>query len=416
MTMRTKKIRKIFALALASVMTVGMMSTVAFASGSTSSSSGTTEITEIPITKVVSVETKNVTLPEETFYFSMTPADDLNKDSKDSNGNVVEKGPELTTSQVSIAFGANSNTTTGEATDSTTFDLDFVDDFDHTGIYRYYIKEDGSKDITGKMTNVSNGYITYDDTKYIVDLYVTQDSDSKFIVSNVITTVSNSGTTTKPNSIKFTNSIDCASLKIYKKVEGTEYTKGELYEFRILIPVGGTTITLTDGQKIKARICDANGVVVDTENNRTDANGNVYLEVGGDSINADMSEGSTFYLKDGEYLEIPGAPVSMIYKVEEVTDKIADEGYTVTYDYKETGSFSAKEGETSTFTNDTNMSGNIVQGTVNTDTNEVTFINTRNMEVPNSGIRMDVLPYVMILLIAICGGVIYFVRKRKAAR
>jgi hypothetical protein len=48
------------------------------------------------------------------------------------------------------------------------------------------------------------------------------------------------------------------------------------------------------------------------------------------------------------------------------------------------------------------------------DTNEVIFINTKN--VTNTGIVLDVLPYVVVLLIAACGVVLYTVKKSRSAK
>jgi hypothetical protein len=186
-----------------------------------------------------------------------------------------------------------------------------------------------------------------------------------------------------------------------------------LYTFRILIPVGGTTIVLEDGQTFQARICDKNGTVIDTENNRTDENGNVTIKVAGDSITADMETyGNTFQLKNGEWLELLGVPVTMIYKVEEVTDteQFKKEGYTVTYDYKEYG-----ENETGSSGLKKDQEGSVVQGTINTESNEVTFRNTRNIEIPNSGISVDIIPYVLLMVVAVCGVILFVFKKRRSA-
>jgi hypothetical protein len=98
----------------------------------------------------------------------------------------------------------------------------------------------------------------------------------------------------------------------------------------------------------------------------------------------------------------------MIYKVEEDTDAIADENYTVTYNYTEIG---YKSTETMGKTKDN--SGNSVQGTINTNTNEVEFVNTRNMDVPNSGVSLNFIPYVVILLVAVCGAILLVYNKKR---
>jgi hypothetical protein len=202
-----------------------------------------------------------------------------------------------------------------------------------------------------------------------------------------------------------------------KLVDGEEYTKDELFTFRILIPVGGTTIKLEQGETITAKIMNNNGEVKDSRTNNT---GIVNIVVNGENINAKMSEfATTFQLKKDEWLQIEGAPVSMIYKVEEVVDdatvnaskkSLIDEGYTTTYEYKETG-----DNAFTTTGHQKDVSGYVKQGTINTDTNLLTFTNSRTVDV-GTGINLDLMPYVLITLIAVCGGVLLVVRKRRVDR
>jgi hypothetical protein len=413
-----KKLKRILLCTLTSAMTLSMLpTTAAFAAGVDD------PITEIPVYKTVTVETKGTLLPTEKFAISMVPAteEELNPvvdgtatPTTDANGQTIEAGPALKEDTVIFTFDATDNTASGSVQKNDKFKMEFKEAFDHTGVYRYYVTEKGVVDAEGNTTNTDNGYITFDKTKYVVDLYVDQNKDGDFVVANVVTTIPDKNT--KPQTISFTNAIDCATLKIYKEVEGTEYQAGELYNFRILIPVGGTTIVLEDGQKIQARICDVNGTVIDTENGRTDEEGNIEFTVQGANLSANMATyGNAFQLKKGEWLELIGVPVTMVYKVEEVTDtdQFKKEGYTVTYDYKEYGS---NKNDNTGYVKD--QKGSVVSGTINTDTNEVTFRNTRNIEVPNSGISVDVIPYVLILLVVVCGGFLFFfnLKKRRTAR
>jgi hypothetical protein len=400
-----KKFKRILALALAAIMALGMYSTSVFATGAED------PCTEIEVTKTVTVDKNGTLLPEETFHITMLPA---TEEGTDANGQKVEVGPSLVNDTIEFTFDSTDSTSTGSVEKSDAFELTFVtpDDatsaFDHTGVYRYYVTEQEAFDENGD--EVSNGYIDYDTTKYIVDLYIDQNSKGEYVVSNYVITID--GQSTKPPKIAFENEISCSNLMIYKQVKGTEYQQGEFYTFRILIPVGGTTIDLTEGQKLQAQIYDANGLVIDTENGRTDANGLVELTVAGDDIGADMAKYATeFKLKKGEYLEILGVPVTMVYKVQEVTDTddFAKEGYTVTYNYKEYGT-----NETDTKGELKGQEGDTVIGTINTESNEVTFINTRNIEVPNSGVSIDFLPYALALIVAVCGGVLFIIMKKRS--
>jgi hypothetical protein len=110
----------------------------------------------------------------------------------------------------------------------------------------------------------------------------------------------------------------------------------------------------------------------------------------------------------------------MIYFVEEAD--VTGEGYTQKYTYIE-------EGRRSTVTVDNNTGSTdedaiaavdengsvVIKGTVNTTKNEVNFINTRYINT-ETGISLDLIPYVLILTAAVCGGILFFVKKRRTDR
>jgi hypothetical protein len=404
-----KKFKKLLSLVIAALLALTMLPTTLSAYAAE---------TSIRVYKTVKVDAASwgALLPSETFKITMVPAtneqlnpvvEDKVVPATDLNGKKVEAGPTLKTDTLEFDFDATDSTSSGSVEKYDDFKLEFNSDFTHTGIYRYYITETADSN--------KAGYISYDTTTYYVDLYVQQDASSNYYVANYV--VVDTATNAKPQKISFENEIDCADLVIAKQVNGVEYQKDEFYTFRILIPVGGTTIVLEDGQKFQAKILDANNeTVIDEENGRTDDKGNVEIVVGGTSLNDDMSKGTTFKLKAGEKLKIIGAPVSMVYKVEEVTDteQFQKEGYTVTYDYIEQGTFNADKTKDGTNTTLSNQTGNSVTGTVNTSKNEVHFINSRIIESP-TGIALEVLPYAIIALVAACGIVLFVYKKRRSA-
>jgi hypothetical protein len=421
-----KKFKQVLSIAMVLVLAMSMFTLFASATGVND------PITEIPVSKIVKVTQKGTLLPTETFHISMVPAtaDELyTTDSEgkqvpvtDSNKQKVESGPALSDSTLTFTFTADDNTETGSVTKSDVFKMQFaVPDgattaFDHTGVYRYYITEQEARDADGN--EVKNGYIDYDTSKYVIDLYVDQNSKGEFVVINYVASIE--GKDSKPNTISFTNTISCSTLKILKTVEGTEYKQGELYTFQLLIPIGGkdkgTTIVLEDGYTFDAEIYNTKGKVTDVEGGRTDDKGIVKIKVAGDDINADMDTyATTFQLKADEYLQINGVPVTMVYKVQEVVDSedFQKQGYTVTHTYEEYGT-----NNTATRTTDKveEKDGNVVTGVINTLSNTVTIINTRNIDVPNSGITLDVLPYVLILTVALCGVLLLVISKKKRAR
>jgi hypothetical protein len=52
---------------------------------------------------------------------------------------------------------------------------------------------------------------------------------------------------------------------------------------------------------------------------------------------------------------------------------------------------------------------------VNTTSTTVTFTNKRELTTP-TGISVDVIPYVLVMLIAVCGAVLFISKKRRIAR
>jgi hypothetical protein len=410
-----KKFKKVMSLALASIMTLSMCAVSALSAGAVDAK----DYSKLPVTKKLVVNSEKTVVPEATFEFEMNPvaAADLKDSSgnplKDTNGTVIQVGPDLADNTLDITFNED-NTAADDAgeltmTNADTLKYDYFDltkfdgKFNNTGVYRYEVTETGSL-VNDEIKNIS--YITYDETTYYVDLYVVQNDKGEYVVNSyVLTKVDADGTeTAKPDSVTFKNKYNCSDINIYKTVEGTEYQQGEYYNFKILIPVGGKTIDLVDGSYFLAKIIDSAGSAV--KDDRVDENGYLKLYVRGDTIDSPMTEGTAFKLKAGEHLQILDVPTTMIYKVEEDKDTAAAEGYTVTYNYDEEGGIS-----TSTMGNKTNQSGCTVQGTVNSSKNTVTFKNTRNIT-PNTGLSFDVLPYALIVLVAACGGVLLIIKKK----
>jgi hypothetical protein len=374
-------------------------------------------ITGITVTKAVTAKA-GVTLPNEKFYIQMAPAEvaegtkagaTVGDDGTTSGGITVEAGPALATSVLEFDFGASNKTQTGKTSSSADFNItSFADGgFNHAGVYRYNITEVSKNDdgTYSALTAPEEGktyYVEYDYTTYQVDLYVSADNTSnKYVVTSVA--VSEVGKTEKPTSITFTNQINCANITITKAIDGDAYTNGESFDFYILIPKGGDTITLTANDTIQAQKYDAEGK----------ASGDPFtLKVDGDTINeAAATYGTKFSLKDGESLQIT-APVSMIYKVVEAD--YSDEGYTTTVDYESEGQFgqgNEADGKLLTETVDGKTYTGI-RGTTETTVNSVLFKNSRNDAAPSTGVNTDFVPYVLVLLVALAGGALLAFKKR----
>jgi hypothetical protein len=394
-------------------------------------------IKTIPIEKTVSVSQRGVSLPTETFYFQMIPAtvQDLTVDNKrltvsESSSVEIQPGVELSNPVISLNFDASDSTIAKDVTKNGEFELKFAETFAGQGVYRYYIQEvekvetkndDGTTTTTYvPVTNKTTGedqmnYIEYDTSKYIVDLYMNHDADGNLVVTNTV--VQKVDLKYKPNSISFENKINCTTVVIKKKVDGITYQKDEAFTFHIMIPVGGDTITLAEGEKIQCAVYDKTNTLI--------ANAPTTLEVGGANEDAKVSDYNEFTLHDGDYMVIY-APLAMIFKVEEAD--YSKEGYTTTAIYTETGKFDSDtkttEDKTIDDTNDadvvegTNAEDGIVtvKGTANSDGTTVVFKNTRQVSV-DTGINLDFLPYVLVLVGALAAaGVWFFFRKRRTVR
>jgi hypothetical protein len=466
MLIMKKNLKRALSLLLAATMTLSMSTISAFAdetespSATETTGTGTTEkttevkwVTELPVTKCIKVA-ENAAIPEQTFTFTMTPATQDEIDAKkygvtttEISNQTVKPGIDMTSksasAEVEYTFNSKDIADTSKTTssdgvitvtkDDKSFNLSSIA-FSNSGIYRYYITED--------IPDTKEPYIEYDSNVYIVDLYVvvkgTENGKATYGIKGLTITESNgkSVTVTKPTKIVFTNTIKEKLLTISKDVVGDEYTKDELFDFWIKIPVGGDTITLTQDTVIYAKIYDDNGQVTDKTRTYINENGLVELKVNGekrettetndqgivtavtinDTVKNIQDEGTHFQLKNGERLEIY-APVTMIYYV--VEKDYSSEGYAQTYTYEE-------DGKKSTLTSDNNnddgmgtvkdpyeAKGVVIKGTVNTGTNTVAFINTRNVDLPNTGINLDLVPYILLTLIAVCGGILFISRKKR---
>jgi hypothetical protein len=412
--MKMKKLKKIFSMALASVMALSMLTFPVSADNDKGD-----VIDSIAVSKTITVN-RNASIPQETFNFKMTPATTTEINGAKAGSIAIEPGPALTKDTISYTVSSTdtSDVENGKLTKTgQTFDLSGLS-FDHAGVYRYYIEE--------VPPTTKEPYIAYSTDKYMIDLYVYSESTGYKPRDIAVTKIvkSESGETTtyvKPTAIDFTNAINTRDLTIKKTVVGEEYSTDEAFDFWIEIPVGGDTIILTKGATFTATLCDTNGEVLD-ENGKPityslKVNGSDGDEGVTPTVESVKGFGTHFTLKNGQYLKIC-APATMIYFV--VEKNYSSEGYTQTYRYTEYGSK-----KTATMTKDgeddeeKTALDTVIKGTVNTGTNTLEFINTREIEkpaTPSTGINLNLAPYVLITLIAVCGGILFFARKRRVDR
>jgi hypothetical protein len=208
-------------------------------------------------------------------------------------------------------------------------------------------------------------------------------------------------TTAKPNNAKFTNTYSVQDLTI-KKVVNDDMNEGGSFNFKIMIPVTGGAVNLKANETIHAEIWEGEG-----DDAKKVGDNDIDITIKGANASADVDEnGTSFSLSNGQYLKIPGAPVGMLYIVKE-TDANTN-GYVTKWSYTAEGDFISevtKEDQTA----------EVCEGEINNGSNSVVFTNTRTVSTP-AGVTLDVLPYAVVVVIALACVALLFLKKRKNAR
>jgi hypothetical protein len=430
-----RKLKKFLSLVLAAAMTCSLSVAPVLAEGEepTTTTDTTTTITDtadtgttttdgvyssskLPIQKVLELAAGS-SVPTGDFTFKIEPVSADTIGDETISGMTVQAGVDLTNPTITInmvngytslnqeSVAGLKGTVTG-VTQTVEYDFDENADWTSAGIYRYTVSEDA--------TNPLSFIQEYDDAVFTVDVYVT-----------------NKGTSDEPNykvsyikaydsdkyksPIVFKNTTNTESLVIAKKV--TDYLNAnptQAFTFWIKIPVGGDSLTLREGEGFAAVKTDANG------DKTTYTAADSPIKVGGDDKNdageyLDASKETPsaekgwcrFTLKNGESLTIQDVPVGMIYFLYE--EQVA--GFD-TYEENATAAHTPSESKDDyTYYKD----GKIAKHTIVDKNNYETFWNIREM--PNSGIVLNIMPYVAIVLIAAAAGIIALIaRKKRIAR
>lgn len=336
-------------------------------------------IKELEFTKVFENTEGNV-LPDATFEFSMTPTAGIIDDKdKTSEGIPIRKGIALENDKASVSFKALT-----DSEQKGKFSLVTKEAMTGPAIYRYTVKEVST-------SKGENDPIQYDNSTYTVDLTVDNEGNIVGVTSLKDGDSANSGNT----DITFVNTCKFDNLAIVKKVTGDYGEKDRLFHFTLDIPAPGDNIDLTEGDTIS-------GVIEkrDTE-----------------SIPVTITVGTKFGfdLKDGEALVVKNVPDGMIYTVTE--DKYEDYETTITYtaDIKD----NANNAESNIIRT---VKGNVYNAAKKgQDTpiveggNTVLFTNNKGAKA-NTGIKMDVTPYIVVFVIAAVGIIFLATRKKRENR
>jgi hypothetical protein len=107
----------------------------------------------------------------------------------------------------------------------------------------------------------------------------------------------------------------------------------------------------------------------------------------------------------------------MIYKVGE--KDYSSEDYTTTVTYESSGTANKKNDADGTLFEEAQTDGtkyNCVRGTTETTVNSVMFTNSREAAKPDTGINLDFIPYMLVLVLAAAGGAVLAYKKRRMVR
>lgn len=371
-----KKNKRILSTLIALVLLCAMTATTAYADVPSSLTvDAVTENGTINLTKYLVVD-KDAPVPAVSFSFSLAPetvADNTNT----GNGLPVYTGPAVTDGTATVTFANGDTTTDGAADDGIADDVNKKyatgtatlslagAAFTKPGAYRYGVTE----------TTTGGSGLTVDSSKFIVDVYVgyaTPEGGSESADLSILQVIIKKDGSGDKSEIAFKNIFASRSLTVTKTVAGNMGDRTKEFSFTLNLTANDK---LTSGTTVTA---------VKTAQNGTTSN--VTVTVGSDC---------TFTLKHGETLAVPGLPEGTSYTVTETKD----DDYTTTV---------ASTGGTGSFDADNNKVSNTMGSTGNTEA----FTNTASKTV-DTGIILDIAPYIIIFIIAIVGAILFFGRKRK---
>ncbi|HHY0092234.1 TPA: QVPTGV class sortase B protein-sorting domain-containing protein [Streptococcus pyogenes] len=288
-------------------------------------------------------------MPKTDYTFSVNP--DSAATGTESNL-PIKPGIAVNNQDIKVSY-SNTDKTSGKEKQVV---VDFMKvTFPSVGIYRYVVTEN---------KGTAEG-VTYDDTKWLVDVYVGNNEkgglEPKYIVSK-------KGDSATKEPIQFNNSFETTSLKIEKKVTGNTGDHKKAFNF---------TLTLQPNEYYEASSV-------------------VKIEENGQTKDVKIGEAYKFTLNDSQSVILSKLPVGINYKVEEA--EANQGGYTTTA--------TLKDGEKlSTY--------NLGQEHKTDKTSdEIVVTNKRDTQVP-TGVVGTLAPFAVLSIVAI-GGVIYITKRKKA--
>jgi hypothetical protein len=404
-----KKMKRIMAMATAAAMMVSMFAVTAFADVTSANTLlETTDdgvLLKVPVT--YGMDSKTLAQELEFDYTLESPALTESDVVSTSQGESIriKAGPEVTATvefDSTDTYTASSDGSRKTATKYAEFDLsDLLTDDYGQGVYRYVLSE-------AKAETSINTSIPASTTTYQLDIYVTYNETSK---ANEISYViarekTESGVGDKLATLGYDHGITGTDLIITSHVEGNFLDTDHLFTYTIDIPAEGSGTTGTKGG-----VTFTTGDEIPIEIHTLDDDGNWVVT---DSV---VVVGTTFtqQLKDTEYMVLPKLPVGMIFTVTQT----ADDDYTTrnTYSFIDETVGSMTKSGTSSLGNeqDYEVSHDLQLVQIYSESNKIDFYNKRDIVV-DTGVTVDVLPYALVMVMALCGGILFVSKKRSSVR
>jgi hypothetical protein len=411
-----KKMKRIMAMATAAAMMVSMFAVTAFAGSESNSSTITSAntlletdesgnpILKIPVT--YSIET-GVSVQDLAFDYTLAPTSTTDTASTNTTSTVAySTGPALDEATVTFAYG-DTFTTSGDldtATKYAEFDLsDLLSDEYGQGVYRYTLSEAMDEDS-------DNTSVPASETTYQLDIYVTynetsEENEISYVIAREITT---DGVGDKLSTLSYEHGSTGTDLIITSHVEGNFLDVDHEFTYTINIPVEGMGdagavggVTLHEGQEISATLYTR----------KDDDSGDF------DATPVTIIVGQTYEwtMKDTEYLVVTGLNIGTIFTVTQSED--SDYGTRNTYSFIDGTVGSMVKSGTSSLGNekDYEVSADKQGVQIYSESNKIDFYNKRDIVV-DTGVTVDVLPYVLVMVMALCGGILFVSKKRSSVR
>ena len=407
--------KKIAAMMLALIMVLSMAS-VAMAGETTQSYiKGTetawdaTKATSFTFDKKITADGADAEIPAQSVTFEQVGTtaktfEKLNDAGKEvvSVGDDITGAPSLTLSAASFIKGQ---------TDASAVTVTTSGAFPQTGVYTYFFKEiDGN--IAGEVYTYDGDATTQPDEKYFaVKITVvnnpeaaTDDTAPKLIIGGVAireakkedTSYSIDYSAEKLGEIE--NTYEAGSLKVSKTVTGNLGDKSKKWNFTVVFTAGTTGAAQDD---VKSEIKFTGSATDVAATGATVGTGVITpAEAGWKTATV------TFKLTDSQDITFSNIPAGVTYTVME--SEAGMDGYTTTVTASDTIETESTSGK------DAVATAAQVSGTISgkTDKDTADYTNDKNIPV-DTGVSVTVVPYIMILAVAMMGAAMMITRRRK---